>query len=229
MDAKRNQYQILMGLSLIIALMSFVLNLWGSQGFQRFFGNNNPLIVVSIVIILSFVLLSWFISQGWFAIYRKKNLKDLLLPFSLVIPISVGIILVDSIVVFPESLNILFPESLLFYPTIGFVAEVIFHLLPLALLLAIFISFFKVANHNKIIWVSIFIVSIIESVFQIVGFIGVYVWWSIAYVLLHVFVINVIQLWLFKRYDFITMYAFRIVFYLIWHIAWGYIRLQVLF
>jgi hypothetical protein len=42
-------------------------------------------------------------------------------------------------------------------------------------------------------------------------------------------VINLVQLTLFRRYDFLTMYAFRLVYYLVWHVAWGHLRLQVLF
>ncbi|MCB9291467.1 MAG: hypothetical protein H6560_29470 [Lewinellaceae bacterium] len=42
---------------------------------------------------------------------------------------------------------------------------------------------------------------------------------------LHIFLINLIQLWLFKRYDFVSMYTFRLVYYLIWHIGWGWVRL----
>ena len=37
------------------------------------------------------------------------------------------------------------------------------------------------------------------------------------------------ELLIFKRYDFIAMYAFRLVYYLIWHIVWGYARLRSLF
>ena len=51
---------------------------------------------------------------------------------------------------------------------------------------------------------------------------------SVLYVSLHIFLINLIQLWLFKRYDFVSMYTFRLVYYLIWHIGWGWVRLEVL-
>lgn len=37
------------------------------------------------------------------------------------------------------------------------------------------------------------------------------------------------RLALFKRYDFVTMYTFRLVYYLLWHIVWGVIRLRLLF
>lgn len=43
---------------------------------------------------------------------------------------------------------------------------------------------------------------------------------------LHVFLINLSQLMIFKRYD---LYSFRLVYYIFWHIVWGYMRLKLLF
>ena len=37
------------------------------------------------------------------------------------------------------------------------------------------------------------------------------------------------QLLIFKKYDFNSMYAFRLVYYLFWHIGWGHLRLRLLF
>jgi hypothetical protein len=53
--------------------------------------------------------------------------------------------------------------------------------------------------------------------------------WAVAYDGLHVLAINVCQLAIFKRYDFMSMYALRLVYYGIWHIGWGAVRLELLF
>ena len=37
------------------------------------------------------------------------------------------------------------------------------------------------------------------------------------------------QLLIFKRCDFVTMYALRLAYYDIWHLAWGHVRLELLF
>ena len=79
--------------------------------------------------------------------------------------------------------------------------------------------------------ISVLPVALVETAFQlwlmtashwatlpIRGFVG-----------FHIFLINVCQLLIFRRHDFISMYTFRIVYYAIWHIAWGYLRLRVLF
>ena len=52
---------------------------------------------------------------------------------------------------------------------------------------------------------------------------------SSAYVGVFVFVFTVVELYVFRRYDFMSMYAFRLVFYMWWHITWGYLRLRWLF
>lgn len=42
-------------------------------------------------------------------------------------------------------------------------------------------------------------------------------------------VLNILQLYVFKRYDFVAMISLRLVYYLYWHFIWGYSRLQLLF
>ena len=79
-------------------------------------------------------------------------------------------------------------------------------------------------------FVCIMIVSLIEPVFQYMfdSTIG-------KPLLLEVFdgtrlfMFSFVQLYILKRYDFISMYSFRLVYYLLWHILWGSIRLLILF
>jgi hypothetical protein len=52
---------------------------------------------------------------------------------------------------------------------------------------------------------------------------------TIVYDGLHVLAINICQLHLFKRYDFVSMFAFRLAYYAVWHVVWGHVRLGVLF
>ena len=39
------------------------------------------------------------------------------------------------------------------------------------------------------------------------------------------FLFGVVDLWLFRRFDFVTMYAFRMLYYAYWYVAWGTLRL----
>jgi len=88
----------------------------------------------------------------------------------------------------------------------------------------------KNISDSKIIWICILIVSLLEPTFQtIMGSSNQSPLWAVAIVWLNLFLFNVSQLLIFKWYDFISMYSFRLVFYIIWHIVWGYIRLKLLF
>jgi hypothetical protein len=53
--------------------------------------------------------------------------------------------------------------------------------------------------------------------------------WLAIYVGLHVFAFNLVQMYVWRRYDFVTMSTMRLVYYLQWHIVWGSVRLQWLF
>jgi hypothetical protein len=140
-------------------------------------------------------------------------------------------ILVDLKVVFPPDINVLFPESVLFYPAMGFFAEILFHVLPLSVLLFSLTSIFRNLSYENIVWICILIVALLEPIYHTIpmGSSNRYPLWAIVYVGLHVFLINLTQLLIFRRYDFISMYSFRLVYYLFWHIGWGYLRLRLLF
>ena len=75
--------------------------------------------------------------------------------------------LTDLMIVFPADVNVTFPGSLLFYPAIAFVVEVLFHLMPLSFILPVFASICKKTSRNRIILICVPIVSMLEPVFQI--------------------------------------------------------------
>lgn len=198
--------------------------------FRRFIGGINPLLAGSSLVLAGIVLLSFLLSKGWFAVYKRANLKGMLRLSGLAALLALVMIAFDTKVVFPADINIPFPGSLLFYPAIGYFAEILFHLLPLSVLLVVLPYAFKNIDREKLVWVCILLVSLAEPVYQTVaGYSSPYPSWVMAYVAFHVFMISLCQLWIFKRYDFVSMYFFRLVYYLFWHIAWGYLRLKILF
>lgn len=75
------------------------------------------------------------------------------------------------------------------------------------------------------------IVALLEPTFQtlLLGSSNPYPLWAVAIFWLNLFFFNVFQLLIFKRYDFISMYSFRLGYYIFWHFIWGYIRLKLLF
>lgn len=228
---ERIQYKVFIGLSIIAISLTAILYIANDLLFHRFIGNINPLVAVVFIMGLGFLLLVFLISKGGFAIYKKGKPKSLLYFSGLALLFLPASILVDVKVGFPADINILLPESLLFYPVIGFFVEIIFHVLPLSLLLYFLSSTLKIMNHEKIIWVCVVVVSQLEPFYQTTFMTdsNYYPVWSMVLVWINLFLFNVTQLIIFKRSDFISMYSFRLVYYFFWHIVWGYFRLEWLF
>jgi len=226
---ERLQYLVFIGLSLGVVALAAIAYLSDPLLFQRFLGKINPLIAIVVIALLGGTLLSVLLSRGWFAIYTTEDPKRFLWLSGLAALMAAIMILVDLKVILSEDLNILFPQSLLAYPVIAYAVEILFHALPLSVLLILLTSLSKSVTFSSIIWPCILIVSLLEPVLQLALFVGPHPSWTVAYIGFHIFAINGIQLALFKRYDFISMYAFRLVYYAMWHILWGYVRIRLLF
>ncbi len=228
---ERLQYQVFIGLSIVLIVLTGIGYFSNNLLFQQILGGINPVIVSFLTIILGFTLFSFLLSKGWFVIYKKGNLKGLFYSSGLAALFGLIVILVDfSTRFYPADINILFPESLLYYPAIGFFAEILFQVLPLTLILIILTPLSKKINSNKIMWVSIVIASLLEPIFQVMSlFSRQSPLWFAVFEFMRIFIVILSQLTFFKRYDFVTMYWFRIVYYTFWHIVWGHIRLELLF
>ena len=228
-SSERPQILILVGLSLGIVALTAAAYALDRQLFNRFLGRINPILASVVIVLVGGFLLLILVARGWFAIYTPWSLERFLWPAGLVVLLAGLMSLVDARVVLSEDLNAPLPQSLLYYPVAGYAAELLFHVVPLFLLLTLLTSLSKSIHFEAVVWPCIIIVSLIEPVFQSRPLIGAYPAWATAYVFLNVWVINVAGLTLFNRYDFVTMYAFRLMYYLLWHIVWGHVRLRLLF
>jgi hypothetical protein len=223
----RLQFLILAGLSVGVTALTWALDLIQPSSFQRFLGGVDPLLTVLLLTILGFVLLTYLRAKTDFSIYRKGSHRGLPYSLAVAIPFALVAILTDLMGGFPRDVNIEFPFSLLFYPVIGFVAEIVFHVLPLTLLLFFLRDIAKREIASRTVWACIIGVSLLEPAYQMA--LGHSTVLSGTITGLNVYLINVFQLSLFKRYDFASMYSFRLVYYFLWHIVWGYLRLKLLF
>lgn len=229
-SSEKQQYIAYLAIALGVLICTTILTIRNRSLYEPFFGRLNPLFVISLVILLGFVLLTMLLARGWFTIFQQENLQGLLVACGTAVLFAIVIVLFDSNVPFPQTINRPYPDALFFYPSIAFVVEIIFHVLPLTLLLFALTTLFKNTSFEVIIWPCILLVALIEPLFQTVtGSSGSHPGWATAFVAVHIFLINLVQLALFKRYDFVSMYTFRLVYYLLWHIVWGVVRLRVLF
>ena len=230
-SSNRSQYLVYTGISLMVFAFTAILYFSNPLLFQRFLGRINPLVAFLVVIVLGFILLSILLYKNWFVIYSPQNTQGILVAAGIASLFGMIIILVDTKAVFPPTMNVLFPESLLFYPAIGFFVEILFHVLPLTVLMIALTVIFKHTDQQIIMWISILLVSLLEPIYQSIDAASSnrYPLWVVLYVGVHIFLINLCQLLIFKRYDFVSMYSFRLVYYMFWHIGWGYLRLRLLF
>jgi hypothetical protein len=229
-STERLQFAALLSISLIIVGFTGILYFRHNLFLQSFIGRFNPLIAVSLVVLLGIGLLTFLLWRGWFDIYGNETIKGLSISLVLGSVLALVAILVDLRFVFQEDMNVAFPDSLLFYPIIGYVVEILFHVLPLTCLLVLLTFLLKTMEFERVVWICILIVSLLEPIFQLFfGSSSQNPLWSKRFVVLQVFLINLFQLYIFKRYDFVSMYSFRLVYYLFWHIIWGYLRLGLLF
>jgi hypothetical protein len=223
------QYSVFLGLSAVVFVLTGITYVSNKISFQRFFGRINPFLAVFIVFLIGMILFTYLLSDGQFAAYQPGNYKGLLLAALLALPFGIVIILVDRASPFPIDTNIPYPDSLSFYPVMGYVAEILFLLLPFCLAYFGLGLLLGKANSTRIIWISILFAALFEPIFQISFMVGRDPIWKVAYVGLHIYLLSLVQLLLFKRYDFITMYTFRLSYYFLWHILWGHLRLSILF
>jgi hypothetical protein len=224
----RPQYLAFGVLSLVAALFTGLLSL--SRGSARFFtpylGSIPPLLAIVVTTALGFVSLGFLLSRGWFQIRAANTLRGVGVAAAVATIFGMWQVCADLFLTrFPRDINVPAPQSVLFYPAIGYVVEVLFHALPLAVLLFIkdHLPGKRRPNTTAVIWLCIVVVSALDPLLVHMrrG--------ASAYVGAFVFVFTLVELDIFRRYDFVSMYAFRLVFYLWWHVIWGSVRLRWLF
>lgn len=197
--------------------------------FRRFLGETNPILVIGVAAGIGAIALwalrasyTFRILSGW------QTLRGIALAATFATLLGGAIVIVDVIIRYPQEMNVPFPQALLFYPAIGFVAEIVFHILPLTLLLLAMKPLTGRLGRERVVWLGILLVGLLEPTFQV--FFEPKAWtWGTVYTWIHVFTIALLQLYLFVRFDFVSMYSFRLFYYIYWHILWGVIRLDVLF
>jgi hypothetical protein len=217
-----------------VAAVVFVLTAIGHlpvrDFYQRFLGDFSPLVAIPTAILLGFVCLAVLSLHGWFGVTGVGDTMRVLPAFILVAFLPLVAIVIDLFIHFPEGINQSFPGSLAFYPSIGFLVEVVFHLVPITILYLLLGLVFAGFSKATVVWSVLLIVAFIEPSFQTVLMAsGEYPFIGLLAVFVNLLIFNVTQFVLFRRSGFLAMYGSRLVYYLIWHIIWGHFRLAILF
>jgi hypothetical protein len=193
--------------------------------FDRYLGRLRPVPVVLGVAAAAFGSLPYLASRGWPVLPGPDPVADALV----VSAVAVAVLLVsaigaDLLLRFPAGMNVPLPDALLFYPSVGFVVEICFHAVPLAVLVAVFGGTREPSE--AAFWLMVIPIASIEAAFQAaIAERAATAAFSFAQLLLF----GAVQLYVFARFGFLPMYAFRLVYYLGWHVLWGAARLRLLF
>jgi hypothetical protein len=79
--------------------------------------------------------------------------------------------------------------------------KVVVDVLPFAVFLIVISAISNVTANSIIIWPFLVVTAAMEPILQTTFFAGEYPIWVVAYIAFHVFVFNLIELAMFRRYD----------------------------
>lgn len=197
--------------------------------FARFFGGVEPAIVVIAASLAGGVALGWLRSRFGFRVLRGQGtIRGMAVSAALATALAVPIVIADIVLRYAEDMNVAVPQALAFYPAVGYVAELVFHVVPLAVTLLVLSPIRDRMGRDRLVWLAIGLVAALEPTFQMLfardplSPLAAYTWG-------HVYAISFLQLAVFRRYDLVSMVTLRLVYYAYWHILWGTIRLEALF
>lgn len=203
-----------------------VLSVSDAAIFRPYFGDIPPLVAVLLAALLGVTSLGWLRSHGFEVFSLAKWPGGLARAALCAAPFAAAAILADVAIGFPKSLNVPLPAALLFYPVMAYVVETAVHGFLLVVLLFVLGRLFTDTRREGLVWMCAVLAAIPEPVFQVASAARERPFELLdGYVGLHVFAFNLVELYLFRRYDFVSMLSFRLVYYFYWHIGWGTLRL----
>lgn len=201
-----------------------------TDDFEEFLGRTPPLLVMAVAAIAGAAGLRFLEVRRWCrepdrAVPRRAVGE----PAAVAIAFAGLAITADVTIGFSQDMNTPWPRSLLFYPAIALVAEVVFHLVPLALVVAV--ARWRFADHGsgRRVWTAVAVVAVIETAFQVADAVGNPEPAIAVFVGPHLFAIGAYELTALRRFGFVSIAVFRLTYYLLWHISWGEVRLWALF
>ena len=225
--SERARYAVFIAISFVVVTAATLQTALRPELYEPYFRGIRPAFALAAIGIFGWVAL-WFLDRGGtFRLYRVSKARGVAAAVGLAVPFMISATVADLVGRFPEAVNVLLPAALLFYPVMGYVVELLFHAIPLALLLPATASFLRSWPAERRIGLCIALAAMLEPIFQALT--------STSdapltlFVLVQVFVFGLVELWLFRQYDFVAMYAFRLTYYAYWHVLWGYLRLGWLF
>lgn len=227
----RREYLTYGLMSLVAVGLTAILAVLPGVPFRKYFGDIHPLFAVTTVAALGGVALGWLRARGGFQILAPRmHPRGPWLALMAATLFAVVVIPADVLIRFPRDMNVPPPQALLFYPVMGFVVEIVLHAVPLALLFAAGELVVRRRAHPTLLAACLLVVAGLEPVLQLrLGFGPGDFSAAAVFVALHVYAFNIVELWIFRRRDFLSMCTLRLAYYMYWHVIWGQLRLRWLY
>lgn len=164
-----------------------------------------------------------------------SNAKRLWLPTVLGLLLGVVAIVTEKLTHWTEivaakmnlpSIHIAWPASALIYPGGAIIVEVVYRIFLIPLLLWLISSVILRGRHQeRVFWILAVLTSFLEPVSQdLHAVIAGPSRLAFTCVFAEDYALNLSQAWLFRRYGFLSAILLRVVFYLLWHVGWGFAR-----
>ena len=215
-------------LALILAGMALILPSQGIDAFERFLGPIHPALAIAIATLFAIPSMRFLSRRFAFCpLTWSQTRRGLPVAVGAAAAFAIAVVAADLGLRYPETINVALPQALLFYPSIGFLVDLVFHTALPALLLLVQLPLIHRLGERRVVWIAILLSALAEPLLQILwaGTLS----WTELYTALSVFLFGVIQLMIFRKYGLLAMYGMRLTFYVFWHITWGHVRLALLF
>jgi hypothetical protein len=217
-----------MAVFLVLSMVAIGLTAWqvrvDRSVFETYFGPMNPVWVMAGVAVVGLGTIAYLEQASDFAVLGPGPWRDAAFIIAWMVPLlAAAAIGADLVLRYAEDTNVAMPDALRFYPAIAVFVEVVLHAVPIAVLVAIF---GQPTGFDATFWRIAIPVALIEAALQAVyaTSLGTSVFSAV-----HLMVFGVAQVWMFWRFGFMWMLGFRLVYYALWHLAWGAARLELLF
>jgi hypothetical protein len=216
------------GLYLLICIGAVALTAWQAQVdrtvFERFFGAMNPIVVLAGVAVVGAFAVAYLQGSSDFAVLGPGAWSDAVLIITWVVPLfAAAAIGADIVFRYAEDTNVAVPDALRFYPAIAVFVEIALHVVPITVLVAIFGT---PTGFDATFWRLAIPVALIEAALQAAYATSIA---TSVFSAVHLVAFGVAQVWMFWRFGFAAMLGLRLVYYSVWHVAWGIARLKLLF
>jgi hypothetical protein len=155
---------------------------------------------------------------------RVSNRQRFLIPMIVGMAFGIGQVILVSLVLGLDIPMVAFPLSIPVYLSGGILMEMVFHLIPVVLLVWFFANILlRNRWQEKVFWGVAILLSLLEPVTQTVGMYQMGILSSpplAALLFSFIFAANLVPLYFFRRYGFLAPVTWRLSNYLIWHIIW---------